>query len=114
MTPRKFTQWIVAIFVAAVALLLVAHFSFEVLNQEYIAFGAGAEMVRNNQLNISGIISAIVAAAISTFLVFLFGGTRGALDFKALGFQFTGPSGPITLWCMCFIAIIIGIKVLTG
>ncbi len=36
----------------------------------------------------------------------------GPLQFKAFGLEFTGPSGPITLWLMCFLAFIIAMKLL--
>lgn len=36
----------------------------------------------------------------------------GQLEFKAFSLQFTGPSGPITLWLMCFLAFVIAMRVL--
>jgi hypothetical protein len=34
------------------------------------------------------------------------------LEFKAIGFEFKGASGPIVLWALCFLAIVISIKLM--
>ena len=36
----------------------------------------------------------------------------GALNFKAFGLEFSGPSGPITLWLMCFLGFVFAMKLL--
>jgi hypothetical protein len=38
--------------------------------------------------------------------------TSGELSFKAFSLEFTGPSGPITLWVLCFLAFIAALKLL--
>ena len=50
---------------------------------------------------------AIVAALLKPSL-----DASGQLAFKAFGLEFTGPSGPVTLWLVCFMAFIIAIKLL--
>ncbi len=35
-----------------------------------------------------------------------------ALQFKAFGLEFTGPSGPITLWLLCFLGFVFALKLL--
>jgi hypothetical protein len=37
---------------------------------------------------------------------------NGAFAFKAFGLEFTGPSGPITLWVICFLAFVAALKLL--
>jgi hypothetical protein len=37
---------------------------------------------------------------------------NGALSFKAFGLEFSGPSGPITLWVICFLAFAVALKLL--
>jgi hypothetical protein len=37
---------------------------------------------------------------------------NGAFSFKAFGLEFTGPSGPITLWLICFLAFVVALKLL--
>ena len=39
---------------------------------------------------------------------------RDSIKFKAFGMEFTGPAGPITLWVVCFLTIILAIWVLSG
>jgi hypothetical protein len=37
---------------------------------------------------------------------------NGAFSFKAFGLEFSGPSGPITLWLICFLAFVVALKLL--
>ncbi len=37
---------------------------------------------------------------------------NGVLAFKAFGLEFSGPSGPITLWLMCFLGFVVALKLL--
>jgi hypothetical protein len=37
---------------------------------------------------------------------------HGVLAFKAFGLEFSGPSGPITLWLMCFMGFVFALKLL--
>jgi hypothetical protein len=36
----------------------------------------------------------------------------GQLAFKVFGLEFSGPSGPITLWLMCFLGFVVALKLL--
>jgi hypothetical protein len=38
--------------------------------------------------------------------------TEGPMEFEGLGFKFKGAAGPVVLWAMCFIVIVLGIRVL--
>ena len=48
----------------------------------------------------------------SLCLVLLLRLSSGPLEFKALGFEFRGASGQVVLWVVCFIALILSIKLL--
>ncbi|MEW5926525.1 MAG: hypothetical protein AB1941_03500 [Gemmatimonadota bacterium] len=52
------------------------------------------------------------AALAALCLVLVLEAHSGAIEFEALGFKFRGASGPVVLWVMCFLAIVLGIKVL--
>lgn len=39
-------------------------------------------------------------------------GAGSALSLKVFGLEFSGPSGPITLWLMCFLGFIAALKLL--
>ena len=53
---------------------------------------------------------AIVAALLKAFPPAT--GEGGALQLKAFGLEFGGPSGPITLWLMCFLGFVLALKLL--
>ncbi len=38
--------------------------------------------------------------------------SSGQLQLKAFGLEFSGPSGPITLWLMCFLGFVFALKLL--
>ena len=59
--------------------------------------------------------AAISAFAIVTILLRAFPtapNASGLLAFKAFGLEFSGPSGPITLWLMCFLVFVFALKLL--
>jgi hypothetical protein len=59
--------------------------------------------------------AAIAAFAIVAVLLNAFppaSNATGQLEFKVFGLGFTGPSGPITLWLMCFLGFIVALKLL--
>lgn len=59
--------------------------------------------------------SAIASFAVVFILLRAFPANKGAdggLALKAFGLEFSGPSGPITLWLMCFLALIFALKLL--
>jgi hypothetical protein len=53
---------------------------------------------------------AIVAALLKAFPPST--DARGQLELKAFGLEFSGPSGPITLWLMCFLGFVLALKLL--
>jgi hypothetical protein len=53
---------------------------------------------------------AIVAALLKAYPPQL--NETGQLEFKAFGLEFSGPSGPITLWLMCFLGFVLALKLL--
>jgi hypothetical protein len=59
--------------------------------------------------------AAISAFAIIAVLLKAFppaSGASGQLLLKAFGLEFSGPSGPITLWLMCFLGFVFALKLL--
>ena len=84
MDPRQFTQWTIAVCFALLAILLIVHMTIEVFTQEYKVFGA-VERVTVGEIDVGALAFAVLAGCISTFIVFLFGGTRGSIHFKLAG-----------------------------
>lgn len=102
MTHKAFLQWAVSI---VIAILLVA-FTFAVLLGIFHTESPrlnGVFGISRSKLEAAFLVG--VAAALATVVVVLFGTTRGSLEFKALGVSFTGPSGPVLLWAVVFLAV---------
>jgi hypothetical protein len=53
---------------------------------------------------------AIVAALLKAFPPST--DARGQFELRAFGLEFSGPSGPITLWLMCFLGFVLALKLL--
>ena len=59
--------------------------------------------------------AAIASLAIVAILMKAFAASSDAayaLQFKAFGLEFSGPSGPITLWLLCFLGFVFALKLL--
>ncbi len=46
------------------------------------------------------------AAGVAFCLVTVLEIRSGKVEFKAFGLDFTGPSGPVVLWVLCFLAMV--------
>jgi hypothetical protein len=53
-----------------------------------------------------------MAAALSFLLIILLPAAYGRIEFEALGIKLKGASGPIILWIICFIVVVVAIKLL--
>ena len=53
-----------------------------------------------------------LSALSATIVISCFRTALGEIEFKAFGFEFKGASGPATLWVVCFLALIVGIRLL--
>jgi hypothetical protein len=53
-----------------------------------------------------------MAATTSFSIVSLFKVTNGPIEFEALGFKFHGASGPVVLWLLCFLAVVVSFHLL--
>jgi hypothetical protein len=58
--------------------------------------------------------AAMAAFAVVAILLHAFppADANGQLSFKAFGLEFTGPSGPITLWLICFLGFVFALRIL--
>lgn len=55
-----------------------------------------------------------LSAISATIVIACFRTALGEIEFKAFGFEFKGASGPATLWVVCFLALVVGIRLLWG
>ena len=89
------------------------------------AFGSGDQRSISGRLrtwfvsapaqNIGAPSAAMVAFSVVAILLRAFppsSNAEGLLSLKAFGLEFSGPSGPITLWLMCFLGFVIALRLL--
>jgi TRAP-type C4-dicarboxylate transport system permease small subunit len=100
---------ILGVFGYAIALVLAAFFS---RNPGSLGAWLRTWFASHPGQNLGIPCSAISAYAIVAALSKASPDTADRLEFKAFGLVFSGPSGPITLWLMCFLAFIVSIKLL--
>ena len=80
------------------------------LSQEQSANGAAYwDFVKYNYIVFFGM---PYAAAVAYFLVTFVEGTRGPVEFSALGLGFKGAAGPLVFWVLIFLSIVVGFKAL--
>ena len=53
-----------------------------------------------------------LAIVIAFLLVSILQVTSGKIEFQALGFKFSGASGPIIMWIACFLSMIVALRLL--
>lgn len=90
----------------------------------FAAFGSGGSNSTADRLrtwvgsapaqNIGLPAAAMAAFALVAILLHAFptANSNGQLSFKAFGLEFTGPSGPITLWFICFLGFVFALRLL--
>ena len=64
------------------------------------------------QKHFAALICVSMAALTSMCVVILLRCTAGPIRFNVRGFRFKGASGPVVLWVVCFLAIVVAIKLL--
>jgi hypothetical protein len=62
--------------------------------------------------NFPAIIGLPLAAVTAFIVVAVFRQSENPIEFEALGFKLKGAAGEIVLWIACFIAIVVGMRVL--
>jgi hypothetical protein len=53
-----------------------------------------------------------LAAGLAYLIVLLLPASYGRIEFKVAGVSFKGASGPVILWLLCFLAIVVAFKLL--
>lgn len=92
-------------------LVLIAVPLAMIIMLEFRSEGPFAKLITANAAAMLGVPWAGGAASI---VVLMFRATNGKMEFKVLGFEFSGASGPIALWAMCFLAEVVAVSVLWG
>jgi hypothetical protein len=102
----------IGLFGYAVALMLAAFFSGK---DGSLGARLSAWFTAYPAQNLGIPCAAISAFAIVAVLLITFpplSDASGQLAFKVFSLEFSGPSGPITLWLMCFLGFVVALKLL--
>jgi hypothetical protein len=67
------------------------------------------EVIRQN---FAAMILMPACAGFALVLVLVLRATAGEIEFEVLGLKFRGASGPLVFWVLCFLAQILGVKLL--
>lgn len=102
MTPRKLTEWVVALLVASVSILAIFAIARDVIGSRTPLLD---QLLGTDNSARAAVFVVAVAAAIALAIVRLFRATKGNLEFEAIGIKFRGPSGPVLLWTVSFLAV---------
>lgn len=102
---HKILKWSLLI---ATVLAFLWYFSFLLINI-FLKDGWVIEIMKQHTPITIGL---PFSALSSLFLVLLLQYSSGQIEFKVLGFEFKGASGPIVFWIMCFMSFVLAIKIL--
>lgn len=101
-SPKDLVAWSLAITIP-ILLVMVMFFLFMDLTYHDFPNLRALSGIKSPLLQIALIV--VIASIPATFIVFLLQSTRGELEFSVLGIKLKGPSGPILLWVITFLAV---------
>lgn len=99
---QKIIPWGVLILILLL-IFIFFYFINEGFNDTYL------ELYKKNFIVIIGLPLGVLLAL---FIVLFLEQTQGPIEFKGLGFEFKGASGPVVLWVLCYLVIVISFKLL--
>ncbi len=102
-----FSRWTLVSIMATTAILLFSVFGLTMSspgNRERLL----AEIFAHAPASIGIPFCSIIAM----FVVLMLRATQGPVEFEAIGLKFRGASGPIVMWVLCFLAMILAMKLL--
>jgi len=106
---RQIAQWF-AVAGTALAGLFFLFFLIRHITHPGPAEGWLTQIINTHYAATIGVpLSAISAFCVVALLHVI---SKGDIEFSVLGFTFKGASGPVILWIMCFLAMILGLEIL--
>jgi hypothetical protein len=108
---RKFASW------AAVlgAMAMVSYFAiFMKLQTLKPADPETSWIINQFRQNFAATLAIPLSAVAAFCIVTLLRVTTGPIEIEAQGVKFSGASGPIIFWILCFMVIVFGVKILWG
>lgn len=104
---KKYSKWIVVLGVTIFSGFFFGYFGYNVYSNGWIV-----EILKNH---FASTVSLPMAAIAALFIVLTFRFTTGdqlEIGIKPLGVEFKGAAGPVIFWILCFLAFIVGLKLL--
>jgi|GEM_PF-1163615 len=108
---RKFASWAAVIG----AMAMVAYFAiFMMLQTLKPGDPENSWIINQFRQNFAATLAVPLSAVAAFCIVTLLRVTTGPIEIEAQGIKFSGASGPIIFWILCFIVIVFGVKILWG
>ncbi|MEW6992301.1 hypothetical protein AADZ91_16655 [Colwelliaceae bacterium 6441] len=95
-------SWVAVLSVFIFSLLFFGRIIFLAITEEY--------WKKLGLTHFPSLVGLPAAAIASIFIVLVLRTIAGPLNFKAMGVEFSGASGPTILWVICFLSITLAIK----
>ena len=102
---RSIAGWLIFLGAGLYSALLLIFIAYNLWREESFII----ELV---EAHFAALVGLPLAGMGSMCVVMLFKYTSGPIEFKAIGFEFRGASGPVVLWIFCFLAITGAIAIL--
>lgn len=99
---RRLISWVAVIAVVVYGILIFISFLIGGSKEPRMR-----ELVLKHYTTVVGLPS---AAAAALFIVLVLKAAAGPIEFEAIGFKFRGASGPVVLWALCFLVIVVAIR----
>ena len=106
-SPRRSHRDAVALL--ALACLVIVGIGFLVAIASFAALKTG-ELSKIMLAHFPAIVGLPFAALLALVIVLFLESRSGNLEFEAIGLKFRGASGPIVLWVLAFLAIVLAVR----
>jgi hypothetical protein len=106
---RRIASWVA---IMGTCLLAAYFFSFMIYHSCQKTSSEGSWFLQILEKHFAAALGVPLSAISSTCVILLLKATTGPIEFEGMGFKFRGASGPIILWILCFLAIILGVYLL--
>jgi hypothetical protein len=104
---KKVSKWIVILGVTIFSGFFFGYFGYNVYSNGWIV-----EILKNH---FAATVSLPMSAIAALFIILTFRFTTGdqiEIRIQPLGVEFEGAAGPVVFWILCFLAFIVGLKLL--
>lgn len=106
---RKIASW-VAMF--GTSLLAAYFFGFLIYHSLRPTTSSGSWFITVLEKQFAATMAVPLSAIGSVCIILMLKATAGPIEFEGLGFKFRGASGPIVLWVLCFLSMILAVHLL--